>query len=298
VTPSALLDAFRELAAGRPDLQVMQWMLGTEDALLPWLHSIAVSAEPRLKEHVAPLPPEDLRRIVAAHEPEIFLWTGFVDLTSILDLFAVHHRRPPSDGWDVLDFGCGCGRLTRFFEGAGPRWRARGSEVNPDHVTWCSASLPSVETRLNGVTPPLPFDAMSLDLVYSVSVFSHLSNRAAKAWMKDLARVVRPGGVVVMTTHGDNVLETIERSEPHQTMFRLTPDGAREVAERLHSEGLVFLGYDEDVLEMAKAGSDYGNTFVTPEHVAQEWLDGDFELCAHLPAGLRGWQDFVVLRRL
>jgi SAM-dependent methyltransferase len=136
-----------------------------------------------------------------------------------------------------------------------------------------------------------------MDLVFSVSVFSHLSGPAAAAWLADLARILRPGGILVATTHGDNVLTTIQASAPHQEMFRLTPEQAVRVAERLRSEGMVYLPYDADVLDMAQAGDDYGNAFVSADFVASSWLGTEFELCAFLPAGLRGWQDLVVLRR-
>ncbi len=297
VTSPDLWSAFVQLRAGRPDLQVLSWMFGPDDLVLPWVHSVGAAREPALRALIPALPPDELRMIVAAREDEIFLWTGFVDLTTILDQFAVHQRLPESDGWDVLDFGCGCGRLTRFFEAAPLGWRAHGAEVNAAHVEWCRRALRSVDSRHNGPAPPLSFDAGSMDLAFSVSVFSHLSGVAATAWLADLARILRPGGILVATTHGENVLNTIQTSAPHQEMFRMTPEEARLVSERLRSEGMVYLPYDADVLDMANAGDDYGNAFVSREFVGSDWPGTDFELCAFLPAGLRGWQDMVVLRR-
>jgi SAM-dependent methyltransferase len=176
-------------------------------------------------------------------------------------------------------------------------WRAHGAEVNAAHVEWCRRALASVDSRHNGPAAALSFDTGSMDLAFSVSVFSHLSASAAAAWLAELARVLRPGGILIATTHGENVLNTIQSSPPHQEMFRMTPEDAQRVAQRLRSEGTVYLPYDADVLDMAHAGDDYGNAFVSAEFVASAWLGTQFELCAFLPAGLRGWQDMVVLRR-
>ena len=50
-------------------------------------------------------------------------------------------------------------------------------------------------------------------------------------------------------------------------------------------------------LLLAKAGDDYGNSFIHPSYIEKNWqLDG-LRLLAHLPGGLRGWQDIVVLQR-
>ena len=272
-------------------------MLGGDEAVLPWLHSVGVTAEESLRPHVPPLPPHALRRIVAADEDEIFLWSGFVDLVGILGLFAQHQRRPDSDGWRVLDFGCGCGRLTRFFVGAPLDWHAYGSEVNADHVAWCRDNLTGVDTRLNTVRPPLPFDTASMDLVYTVSVLSHLPAEPTAQWVAELARVVAPGGILVVSTHGQPALATIASSPQHQRMFRLSPDEALDIARRLPAEGMIHIPYEQDILDMANTGGDYGNSFLSAEHIGSQWAGTDLELVAHLPGGLRGWQDIAVLRR-
>jgi len=45
------------------------------------------------------------------------------------------------------------------------------------------------------------------------------------------------------------------------------------------------------------AGSSYGTTFIHPDFVAARWNRSPFKVVDVLPAGLRGWQDIVVLRR-
>jgi SAM-dependent methyltransferase len=54
----------------------------------------------------------------------------------------------------------------------------------------------------NDPAPPLPFEAESFDLVYALSVFTHLPTRMQRPWMEELLRVTVRGGHVVFSTHG------------------------------------------------------------------------------------------------
>lgn len=58
-----------------------------------------------------------------------------------------------------------------------------------------------------------------------------------------------------------------------------------------------FMRYGQNTLKLAEAGSDYGNAFIHPEYIRRNWVGEKFELMEHIPGGMRGWQDIVVLRR-
>lgn len=106
---------------------------------------------------------------------------------------------------DVLEWGCGPGRLIRHLPAllGEPPSRFTGSDYNPESVAWCSANLPGIAFVENGLHPPLPFADASFDAVYNFSVFTHLSEAVQLAWAAELRRVLRPGGLLVCTTHGE-----------------------------------------------------------------------------------------------
>ena len=111
----------------------------------------------------------------------------------------------------VLDFGCGCGRVTRYFrEHSG---EVAGSDVNREAVKWCRANLPFGNFETNGLAPPLVFDDASFDLVYALSVFTHLTADLQLAWRDELQRVLRPGGRLLVTTHGHSYLPRLDDHE-------------------------------------------------------------------------------------
>jgi SAM-dependent methyltransferase len=100
----------------------------------------------------------------------------------------------------VLDFGCGLARTMRHLREEG--WELMGSDVDAESIAWSRLALPEMRLEVNGHHPPLPFASASFDAVYAISVFSHFSAEGQGLWAEELARVLKPGGVAVVTTMG------------------------------------------------------------------------------------------------
>ena len=112
----------------------------------------------------------------------------------------------------VLDFGCGCARVLRHWSGL-PDTRVHGSDFNPHMIDWCRRSLPFAGFSLNRVAPPLEHEDESFDLVYAVSVFTHLLEPLQLPWLTELARVVRPGGRLLLSLNGVQQAEALLEDE-------------------------------------------------------------------------------------
>jgi SAM-dependent methyltransferase len=173
----------------------------------------------------------------------------------------------------ILDFGCGCGRVLR-------RWRdldARicGTDVNTAAVNWCQAHLPFVEVGVNRLEPPLEYCDASFDLVYAISVFTHLPVKTQLAWRDELRRVLRPGGLLLLSVAGYAYVDRLTRKER-----RIYTDG-----------GCV-------VRRSSAAGANICVTFHSPAFVRGPLADG-WEFLEHTPRGSLGspHQDLVVLRK-
>jgi SAM-dependent methyltransferase len=106
---------------------------------------------------------------------------------------------------DVLEWGCGPGRLIRHMPAllGGKARSVTGSDYNPESIAWCRANLPAIRFVENGLNPPLPFGDGEFDAIYNFSVFTHLSESVQLEWAAELARVLKPGGLLVCTTHGE-----------------------------------------------------------------------------------------------
>lgn len=107
----------------------------------------------------------------------------------------------------VLEWGCGPARVLRHIPSAfGAGTEVYGSDYNQESVNWCKENIPNVNFVLNRLSPPLPFDANYFDLVYSISVFTHLSESVSHQWIDELYRITRPNGILIISTNGDSRL--------------------------------------------------------------------------------------------
>lgn len=103
----------------------------------------------------------------------------------------------------ILDWGCGPGRVIRHLpEVVGHGCRYSGTDYNPQSIKWCRENLPGITFLLNGLQPPLEAAPSTFYAVYGISIFTHLSAEAHQRWYDELLRVTRPGGVLLLTTHG------------------------------------------------------------------------------------------------
>jgi SAM-dependent methyltransferase len=296
ITSPAILNRLKNIYEERPEVRVISYILD-HPRILEWVHSVGVCSDDKLRSLVPPFPPEELRKKVAPDELEIFLWTGLVDLERMITLYEYHRSKGDPIRPAILDFGCGCGRMSRFLNDCGTQWSAFACDVNGAHVDWCKKNLKGVQTSKSGYLPPLQYKDEMFNLIYCLSVFSHLKEECINQWFAEFHRILAPSGILIATTHGFPALETIRDSEMHQKMFRLNRDEVISMITDFQEESFIFRKYDEDVLQFAQAGPEYGNTFIHLDYIHKNWNSNKFKVLRHLSGGLRGWQDIVVLQR-
>jgi SAM-dependent methyltransferase len=87
--------------------------------------------------------------------------------------------------------------------------RLYGVDYNLRLVNWCRANLPFAEFAFNQAASPLKFAAETFDFIYSISVFTHLTEENQQFWMGELTRVLKPGGYLLVTVHGTTRLRRL-----------------------------------------------------------------------------------------
>ena len=114
----------------------------------------------------------------------------------------------------ILDWGCGPARILRHMpELLGPTNKYFGTDYNKKTIKWCKHNIEGVQFSRNDIFPPLDFQADSFLFIYGISVLTHLSERNQLLWAKELYRVCAPGGVVLLTTHGEAFTEKLTKNE-------------------------------------------------------------------------------------
>jgi len=105
----------------------------------------------------------------------------------------------------ICVWGCGPGRVIRHLPECFPdaAIELHGADYNRSSIEWCGKNLKDISFQQNQLPPPLPFESNQFDCLYSLSVFTHLSEQMHFRWIRELSRVVTKGGLIIFTTHGD-----------------------------------------------------------------------------------------------
>jgi SAM-dependent methyltransferase len=173
----------------------------------------------------------------------------------------------------VLDFGCGWGRLTRFFARDVPSGNLFGCDPVEQILEICRRDrVPATLARSHFLPRELPFDG-PFDLAYAFSVFTHLSQAAHEASLRALHGALGPGGLLILTIRPPEYLRLCELLHP--TLAALGPRPEAELAQPRYlfaPHGGQPLGADAPDGEIT-----YGETVVTMGYVREHWT-GLFEL--------------------
>lgn len=132
--------------------------------------------------------------------PDWYFGSGFRDALRVLMMLERNGLRL-ADLKSVVEFGCGSSRVLRHFRSISGL-DLHGTDANERAVQWCQRNLPGIDFRSNRLEPPTGFEAGSADVVYALSVFTHIPLQWQRLWLEDLRRVLRPGGYLLCTVTG------------------------------------------------------------------------------------------------
>lgn len=265
-------------------------------AFWQWLGSYGLLEYPEVAACFPPLPGDGLRiTVCGGMQLDNHLRTGAEDCKLVLELFELFAQRSADSARSVYDFGCGCGRALRWFQQALPAADLFGTDVRREAVDWCRQHLRG-RFEPNGLQPPLPFADGSFDLVYALSVFSHLNLEQCLAWMRELARVTRPDGLILITTHGSFAAAVCGRSPEHQQLLEIEAEDARSIVRALAKQDFVHRVLPARVRDnLGGVADDYGQAFFGEPFARAAFADFA-EYLGGVPCALNLWQDVHAYR--
>ena len=238
------------------------------------------------KEHNVdiPLPSPSLRfRVHARPDARTFLDVGATCGQNIRDALALIDREIYS--FDaILDFGCGCGRVLRHFQDVPDYCHLYGTDIDGKAISWCQKNIRFATFCKNEPLPPLIYPAGTFDLVFAISVFTHLDEDYQLAWLKELQRITKPNAVLILTTENARgaiaqsmlTAEDITTLEQKGFLYKVVTTG------RLKPDGL------PDFYQLA---------FHNKQYVIETWSKY-FLIHTYLERGIGDNQDLVLLQKV
>lgn len=223
------------------------------------------------------VPTASLRyRVNGRPELASFLAEGEACCLDLQQALAAIGRKVDSFG-QVLDFGCGCGRTLRWFGTAASASSFSGTDIDAEAIGFCQGSFPGMQFSVNAPLPPLPYLDEQFDLIYSISVLTHLKEEYQYRWLEELQRIAAPKGIVMLSLHGRHCWSNLPA----------------EVVANIESRGFLFSAQN---VWKGIFPEWYQTAFHTEAYV-RDRFSRYFRVLEYLPRGISDYQDLVILQK-
>lgn len=273
----------------------------------PWLQtlveSLSATRTSPLGDPLPRFPDEQMQRNTTGLSSEAALKQAHAFYENVQDALAKADA-PLSPDSRVLDFGFGWGRISRVFMKDVRQQNIYGVDVDPDFVAMTQSLFGSAQFVQCPPFPPTSFAEETFDLVYSYSVFSHLSEKACGAWMQEFQRILKPRGLVAFTTRHETFFDFCEWAKTQKeedspyiyALGNLFPD--LDAARAAYRNGEIVHASSSGVGGGGPRDSSfYGETWI-PEQYARTRFGPGFEFVAGYFDGAKYDQACFVLRRV
>jgi 2-polyprenyl-3-methyl-5-hydroxy-6-metoxy-1,4-benzoquinol methylase len=177
----------------------------------------------------------------------------------------------------VLDFGCGWGRIIRYFLKDVYAENLFGIDCDESIIIVCQSSNLNCNFNVNTIFPPTEFKDNFFDIIYSFSVFSHLSEDAHIKWLMEFKRILKPDGILIVTTRSREFILSCAKMQ--NTPENDIPFFAKGLTKTFVNTNKSLVDYDEGkyVYEPVggggiRDGSFYGETCIPKKYVENEWI--------------------------
>lgn len=187
-------------------------------------------------------------------------------------------------GARILDYGCGWGRLIRLMYKFSDPDLIHGCDAWDVSLDLCRQS--GIRARLakcDEVPKEAPFPGTEFDLIYAFSVFTHLSERTAKAVMSSLRERISPQGLAVVT------IRPIEYWDVHPASQSLVD--AKKMKETHLATGFAFTPHLRAPIDGDVA---YGDASMTLGYIGMNWAG--WSVAGESPCASDPYQQIVFLR--
>jgi len=269
-----------------------------DDGFWRWLNLEASENPTRLTGLVPGFPTDAVQKRFSGTSSRTNIEEAFDAYQLFREMNQKYGRTKRNDGLTILDFGCGWGRILRFFLRDSHGDNLYGVDCLTEAIRLSKELNPYCRFELSDPMPPSKFPSEHFDLVYLFSVFSHLSEEAHLLWLEEFRRLLKKGGVLIATTFPRSFILRCQacrdgKEEGYPGMLQAF-NPAHQWLERYDRGEFCFepTGGGQEL-----ASSFYGEACVSEAYVRSHW-ENYFEVCEYLLGGRgRVAQNVIVARR-
>jgi 2-polyprenyl-3-methyl-5-hydroxy-6-metoxy-1,4-benzoquinol methylase len=215
------------------------------------LHTYFCDFENELRTR--PQPPVHLQERIGGSKDFLQVAAQLVTLL----LTCIGKRRSLFAPASVLDWGCGCGRVLAQMMHFFPPERLSGCDIDAAAIAWDQGHIRGPSFSRVGPYPPTNYPDQSFDIVYGISVMTHLAEEAQISWLKELKRITRPKAILALSVIGQQLREA-------NMPASLAPEFARK------GFAAFVPAYSEMLTEFSHEGY-YQETYHSLDYIVSTW---------------------------
>ncbi|GAN53757.1 class I SAM-dependent methyltransferase [Tanticharoenia sakaeratensis] len=270
-----------------------------------WLNVLVSSLRvPEIEGAQMPVFPDDeLQREIHGHSGEVSLHEAHAFYREIKS-YCAYAGRPLMPHHGLLDFGCGWGRMTRLFMKDVRPERLFGVDSTSRFLIEARRCNPALNFLSCELVPPLIIGDGAFDLVTSWSVFSHFDEFLANHWIREFHRLLRPGGLVMLTTQSRRFISFCAEMRARRAAGMKLEHGWYEAcADSFTDEAAANSRYEAGLFLHAASvrpphpQSHYGEAIIPRGYVTKQW-GHLFRLVEFLDNPVRLPQAMIVLQKI
>lgn len=222
---------------------------------------------------------KNIKRTTGSDDFNNYILQGYTIYKNIIDIITKYKLN--LNNLKILDFGCGSGRVLSHF--SNNNVNIEGADIDDNNLKLCKREFMFAKFHLFPLYPPTNLEAEDFDIIYGISVFTHLNEDTQFKWLKELNRLTKKGGYVLLSIHSDIALS------------RGKVDFS--ILERYIYNGFIYYSQDSSgIKKYIHKNKYYGLTYHSHKYIYLNWIKF-FEIIDIIPGGICNFQDMVIMRK-
>jgi ubiquinone/menaquinone biosynthesis C-methylase UbiE len=114
----------------------------------------------------------------------------------------------------ILEWGCGVARIVRHIEKyITSDSKVCACDINAEMIDWCTKSINKINFTKISQAALTPYQNDEFNLIYALSVFTHIPTTQQQNWLQEMARILQVNGIFLFTTHGFHFSYKLNKKE-------------------------------------------------------------------------------------
>ena len=115
---------------------------------------------------------------------------------------------------NILEWGCGVSRTVRHINKyTSNNAQIFACDINDEMIRWNTKNIENVLFSKINYNPPTTYFSEQFNMIYAISVFTHIDVSQQENWAKEIHRILSKDGVFLFTTHGSKYVKKLLADE-------------------------------------------------------------------------------------